>query len=221
MSSTPPRRTEERVAADDVDGRRALHRRGFRLEGRLRDARPRGDGWVDELIYARLAGDPEGPEAHRHVMNSVTPRKRLIAHALVRDEAGRVLLCETSFKEDWELPGGIVEPGESPRDACAREMVEEMAFSPAVGGVLVVDWLAPYRGWEDAVELVFATDPVIEGDKARLRPDGVEILGLHWLTVTEAQAKMTPFGAARLASAVAAADAGTTLYTEAGMTVGD
>lgn len=98
MSSTPPRRTEERVAADDVDGRRALHRRGFRLEGRLRDARPRGDGWVDELIYARLAGDPEGPEAHRHVMNSVTPRKRLIAHALVRDEAGRVLLCETSFQ---------------------------------------------------------------------------------------------------------------------------
>ena len=216
MSSPEPRRTEERVAADDVEGRRALHRRGFRLEGRLREARPRSDGWVDELVYARLAGDPEGPEAHRHVMNSVTPRKRLIAHALVRDEAGRILLCETSFKEDWELPGGIVEPGESPQAGCLREMVEEMGFAPEVAGVLVVDWLRPYRGWEDAVELVFATAAVSEENKALVRPDGREILALHWLTLAEAQAKMTPFGAARLTSAVEAEDRGVTLYTEAG-----
>lgn len=216
MSSTQPRRTEERVAADDAAGRRELHRRGFHLEGRLRQARPRGDGWVDELIYARLDTDPVGPEAHRYVMNSVTPRKRLIAHALVRDEAGRILLCETSFKQDWELPGGIVEPGESPRAGCSREMVEEMGISPELGGVLVVDWLRPYRGWEDAVELVFATSVVSEETKDRMRPDGQEILQLHWVTLTEAQAMMTPFGAARLTSAVTAQEQGVTLYTEAG-----
>lgn len=204
------------MAADDWPARRDLHRRGFRLEGRLREARASGNGFVDELVYGRLAGEPAGPEGFTYVMNSVTPRKRLIAHALVTDAAGRVLLCETRFKVDWELPGGIVEPGEAPREACAREMVEEMAYAPAVGGVLVVDWLRPYKGWEDALELVFATSVVAEDDKARFVPDGFEIGALHWVDPADLDGVMTPFGAARTRSAVAALASGRTLYTEAG-----
>lgn len=216
MDQHEPRRQEERVAADDQEGRRALHRRGFQLEGRLRQARPTDHGWVDELVYGRLAGDPVGPGASTYVMNSITPRKRLIAHALVRDAAGLILLCETSFKGDWEFPGGLVEPGEAPRDACTREMWEEMGVSPAVTGVLVVDWLRPYKGWEDAVELVFATATVTAEQKAAMAPDGQEILALHWLDLAEARTHMTTFGAARLASAMAASQEGVTLYTEAG-----
>lgn len=219
MRPEHPRRQEERVAADDWPARRDLHRRGFRLEGRLRAARVSGTGVIDELVYGRLAGDPEGPDAFTHVMNTVTPRKRLIAHALVTDAAGRLLLCETSFKQDFELPGGIVEPGESPREAVAREMVEELGWSPTVGGILVVDWLRPYKGWEDALELVFATATLDEPDAARLRADGHEILALHWLTPGELEAVMTPFGAARARSALAALAAGVTTYTEAGVPV--
>ena len=51
-----------------------------------------------------------GRDGFSGVMNTVLPKKRLIAHVLIRDPAGRVLLCETQFKRDWELPGGIVEP---------------------------------------------------------------------------------------------------------------
>jgi len=207
------------VAADDWPARRDLHRRGFRLEGRLRQARANGDGFVDELVYGRLAGEPAGAEGFTWVMNSVTPRKRLIAHALVTDAAGRVLLCETNFKTDWELPGGIVEPGEAPRLACEREMVEEMGWSPAVGHVLVVDWLRPYKGWEDALELVFSTGVVAGPDKGRLVADGVEIRALHWVAGTDLDDVMTPFGAARARSALAALASGRTLYTEAGLPV--
>ena len=209
------------MAADDWPSRRALHRRGFRLEGRLREARASGNGqgFVDELVYGRLAGEPAGLDAFTHVMNSVTPRKRLIAHALVTDEAGRVLLCETSFKPDWELPGGIVEPSESPREACEREMVEEMGYAPSVGRVLVVDWLRPYKGWEDALELVFATEVVGQSDLGSLMADGVEIRALHWVAPDDLDAVMTPFGAARARSAVAALASGTTLYTEGGRPV--
>lgn len=204
------------MAADDWPARRDLHRRGFRLEGRLREARASDNGFVDELVYGRLAGEPAGLDGFTHVMNSVTPRKRLIAHALVTDEAGRVLLCETSFKPDWELPGGIVEPTESPREACEREMVEEMEYAPAVGRVLVVDWLRPYKGWEDALELVFATEVVTEADLPLFVADGVEIRALHWVAPDELDAVMTPFGAARARSAVAALASGVTLYTEGG-----
>ena len=82
----------------------------FRLEGVLREALvlPHG-GFDDVMFFARLKSDEVlGPTGFSGVMNSALPKKRLIAHVLMRDDAGRLLLCETQFKKDWELPGGIV-----------------------------------------------------------------------------------------------------------------
>ncbi|MCW2930382.1 MAG: ADP-ribose pyrophosphatase, partial [Actinomycetia bacterium] len=53
-------------------------------------------------------------------------RKRMAASALFRDEAGRVLLVEPTYKPVWDLPGGAVEAEESPHAACRREVREEL-----------------------------------------------------------------------------------------------
>ncbi len=211
-------RVEARVVASEVDARRALHRTGFRLEGTLRASRSLPDGSAaDELLYAVLSTDERaGRVGHTSVMNTVTPRKRLIAHALVLDAAGHVLLCETTFKPDWELPGGIVEPGESPAAALGREMVEEMGWAPSVGGLLVADWLRPYLGWEDALELVFATAVVTEAERERLVADGHEVRALHWVAAERLGDHMTPFGADRARTALRALAEGRTWYAEAG-----
>jgi 8-oxo-dGTP diphosphatase len=211
-----------RVEVDlDAPGSRALrwvlHRHGFRLEGVARQARVTASGLVDVLRYARLLDDPTEPrEMFTAVMNSVTPRKRLIAHMLVTDAAGRVLLCETSFKPDFELPGGIVEPHESPRAGLLRELVEEIGTSLPVGGLLVADWLPPYLGWDDALELVFDTDVLADADAASLVPDGVEIVALHWVAEPDLADVMTPGGAARTRTAIRARAEPQTLYIEGG-----
>lgn len=206
------------VPADAAALRRVLHRAGFRLEGVARAARELGDGrTVDVARYALLDTDPRtGRERFTGVMSSVLPRKRLIAHVLLLDEAGRVGMCETSFKPDFELPGGIVEPYESPRDGAIREMYEELGVTLSPDRVLVVDWLRPYLGWEDAVEVVFGAERLSAAQVASVRPDGHEILALHWLEPEAAVATMTDFGGRRLRSALAAASDGVTRYTEAG-----
>ena len=147
------RRIEVSLPASDTTGRRALHRAGFRLEGTRRLAHVAADGtFADVVLYARLASDlVYGAGGFTGVMNSVLPRKRLIAHALITDPWDRVCLLETTFKPDWELPGGIVNTLESPWDGAAREIAEEMSLDVGVGRILVVDWLGPYLGWEDAV----------------------------------------------------------------------
>ena len=42
-----------------------------------------------------------------------------------RDPAGRLLLVHDRDAGQWTLPGGIIEPGESPADAAVREVWEE------------------------------------------------------------------------------------------------
>ena len=45
--------------------------------------------------------------------------------AVIKDSAGRILLQEKSSDEGWSLPGGAIEPGETPEQAVRREVREE------------------------------------------------------------------------------------------------
>ena len=85
------RRLEISLPAADHTARRAVLRAGFRLEGIRRQALTTADGsYGDEMIFARLATDQvAGPTGFSGVMNSALPRKRLIAHVLIRDDRGR------------------------------------------------------------------------------------------------------------------------------------
>ena len=214
------RRVEVAIAATDSIRRRALHRAGFRLEGTARDRRLLSGVPVDELQYARLRDDDtSGRVGFTAVMNTVTPRKRLISHLLLTDSAGRVCILETTFKPDFELPGGILEVGESPRVGLIREVEEELDHTISVGRLLVVDWLAPYLGWEDAVELIFDGCELADFSISRLHPDGREIRAIHWLEPEAAIATMAPFARGRLRAALAARDEGRTLYLEAGVRI--
>lgn len=49
-----------------------------------------------------------------------------LAGAVVRDGEGRVLLLHRVSPSQWEVPGGVVEPGEHPVEAAAREVREEL-----------------------------------------------------------------------------------------------
>ena len=70
------------------------------------------------------------------------PAKRVGAGVLVTDEIGRVLLLQPAYKATWEIPGGIVEGGESPRAAARRKVAEELGLEIGLGRLLVVDWVA-------------------------------------------------------------------------------
>jgi 8-oxo-dGTP pyrophosphatase MutT (NUDIX family) len=213
------RRLEVAVPAEDHAARRAVLRAGFRLEGIRRQAVKRPDGsYGDICLFARLASDQtHGPHGFSGVMNSALPKKRLIAHVLFRDLLGRVLLCETQFKSDWELPGGIVEPYETPRQGAIREVAEELGIELAVGRLLVVDWMPPYLGWDDAIEMIFDGGLVGEDDLAAWSLQPAEIKRVALVDLDTAAGLVTPLAHRRL---VLAASLGPDqmAYTEDGRT---
>ena len=64
---------------------------------------------------------------------------RVIAVAGLVVESGCVLLSQRTahqtYPNQWEFPGGKVEPGESPQDALVREMREELGVRVEVGRI--------------------------------------------------------------------------------------
>jgi 8-oxo-dGTP pyrophosphatase MutT (NUDIX family) len=144
-------RVEARVPREDVAATRVGSRAGLRREGvqRLPDR--------ELLLLARLRDDPDpwDPVGFRALLNSGLPRKRAIAQLAVRDPRDRLLMCNLTYKTDWDLPGGVVEDDESPRAAAERECVEELGLRLPAGRLLAVDWLPAWGGWDDACVFVF------------------------------------------------------------------
>ncbi len=148
---------------------------------------------------------------------ALLPRKRVGAGVVPVDDAGRVLLVEPAYKPGWEVPGGLVEPGEAPRAAAQREVREELGLDVVVGRLVVVDWQPPGRRPDDGLMLLYACESV---GSERIVLQESELRSWRWCDSDEVAARTTPFMARRLAAAVAAIGSGATVELEDGYPVG-
>lgn len=193
-------RVEAELPTADTATRRLLQRAGLRPEGVARGRGQTAEGTpVDLLRLARLASDPAPgePGAFLGMLNATLPRKRLIAQGLLRDDEGRILLCELTYKKDWDLPGGVVDPQESPRQTLRRELVEELGVDLPVGDLLAVNWLPPYKQWDDALLVIFdlGRHPRLL-ERVELQP--TELRAVHWVDPAEVAQHVAPYVARHL-----------------------
>jgi 8-oxo-dGTP diphosphatase len=151
--------------------------------------------------------------------SATLPRKRMGAGVLFFDPSGRVLLVEPTYKPYWEIPGGAVEAGESPRDAAIRELKEELGLSCPVGGLLAVDWVPPRPDRTEGLMMVFDGGLLAAQEAAAIRVPPEELRGFAFCTGEEAAQRLSPLLARRVAACVAARSAGQTVYLENGSLV--
>jgi 8-oxo-dGTP pyrophosphatase MutT (NUDIX family) len=210
-------RVEALVDPDDEHAQRVATWSGMRKEGVMRGVTVDGET-VDRIVYARLATDVpvHEPEGFRALLNSFLPRKRAISQMLIRDPGSRVLLCQLTYKQDWDLPGGVVEVGESPQLAVSREVEEELGLSIPAGRLLLTDWLPPWSGWDDAICLVFDGGGVDASVVDRNTKQDREIRAVELCTLEQVRERCADFTARRIESALANLDAGGPSYTESG-----
>lgn len=63
------------------------------------------------------------------------------AGALIFDRAGRLLIVKPTYKSGWTIPGGVMEAdGETPWEACKREVREECGIDLRHGQLVCMDF---------------------------------------------------------------------------------
>lgn len=185
------------VAHAEPDNRASLRiatRVGLRREGIVRAAEQSRGERRDHVQLARLATDPEptSREGFIGVLNAGLPTKRNIAQGLIHNSANEILMCELTYKPEWDLPGGVVDPHESAAHAVIREIREELQIEVSPLSLAAVNWLPPWHGWDDATLFVFDLG-VDEDVIARAQLEPREIRALHWCTLDEVERRAAPY----------------------------
>ncbi|MEV5211652.1 NUDIX hydrolase [Micromonospora sp. NPDC053740] len=140
---------------------------------------------------------------------------RVAAGALFFNNEGHVLLVRPSYKNHWDIPGGYVEPGESPRAACVREIEEELGLTTAVGPMLVVDW-APAEHEGDKLLFIFDAGSLNTEQEQAIRFADGELTEWRYVAVGDLERYGPPRLTRRLRAAVAARYSGNAVYAEHG-----
>ena len=93
------------------------------------------------------------------------PRAYRASAALILDGEGRILMVQPTYKRHAEPPGGVVEAGETPAQACVRECREELGVDVEVTQLLAVDHQTKPEPAGDSSMFVYGvafTDPDAE-----------------------------------------------------------
>ena len=98
------------------------------------------------------------------------------AGAMIFDRAGRLLILKPTYKSGWTIPGGIMEAdGESPWEACQREVREETGISVSRGRLAAMDFRRPRPGRPGGIRFLFDCGQVSDGALAdvTLQPEEI------------------------------------------------
>ena len=84
------------------------------------------------------------------------PRIPVAAGALIFDRAGRLLILKPTYKTGWTIPGGVMEAdGETPWQACTREVREECSLFVRGGRLACMDFRRPRPGRPGGIRFLF------------------------------------------------------------------
>ena len=159
----------------------------------------------------------EGEAAGEDELPFVLPRIPASSGALIFDGGGRLLIVNPTYKAHWTIPGGIMEAdGETPWEACRREVREEVALDVTFGRLVAVDFLRPKPSKAGGMRFLF--DCGVFDDDAL---DGIELqeeeLSEYLLAEPARALELLSGPLRRRVGAVLALEAG----AEGGLAVGD
>ncbi|MGA2836916.1 MAG: NUDIX hydrolase [Acidimicrobiales bacterium] len=147
----------------------------------------------------------------------VLPRIPASAGALLRDGDDGILVLKPTYKGGWTVPGGQVEEGgETPWEACRREVAEETGLIVDSGRLVCVDFLRARPDHPGGVRFLFDCGEVAPVERDHIVLQEGEIGDHRWAEVDEALRLLSGPVSRRVGRALGATG---TIYLEDGRPV--
>ncbi|MBV9143554.1 MAG: NUDIX hydrolase [Pseudonocardiales bacterium] len=143
-------------------------------------------------------------------------RTYVAAGVLFFDDENRVILVQPTYKDYWDIPGGYVETGETPTQAAAREVREELGIQTAIGPLLVADW-APHPDEGDKLLLIFDGGTLTTEQLAAIHVQANELASYVFQDPAKIPTVLIPRLGRRVTAAVEAHHASHPAYLEHGI----
>ncbi len=145
--------------------------------------------------------------------------KPMAAAALIQNDAGALLIVKPNYREGWLLPGGMVEFNESPKQACRREINEEVGLELQVGRLLCVDYQSmDYQNNDrhgvESLKFLFDGGVVTRAQTASIVLQEDELNAHTFVSPAEALRKLSRALSRRTRHALTAQQTGQTFYLE-------
>lgn len=142
------------------------------------------------------------------------PRKRMAAGALFTNTDDQVLLVVPTYKSEWEIPGGTVEQNESPKEACMREVREELGIEASVGRLLCLDYRAENDNATESLLFLFDGGRLHEEQIKTITLPPDELSHYHFVRLEDVVSRLLPAMYKLLQSGLTQRQSNHTLYSE-------
>lgn len=128
-----------------------------------------------------MTDSPEKAAFHRTL-----PTKRMAAGWVIQNAEQQFLVVKPTYKDQWELPGGVVEDDESPWHACRREVLEELGIDVDPGSLLCVDYCSNQPGYSESLQFLFYGGTLRTDLIAQITLDEDELSDMEWVDLSSA-----------------------------------
>ncbi len=124
---------------------------------------------------------------HEPAATEPLPTIPVSAGALIFDRKGRLLILKPTYKSGWTIPGGVMEAdGESPWQACQREVREECGLTVLTGRLACMDFRRQRPGRPGGIRYLFDCGRLDEAALGEIVLQSEEISEFRFVRLGEA-----------------------------------
>lgn len=141
------------------------------------------------------------------------PKKRMGVGVLIFNGSGEILLVKPIYKDHWSFVGGVVDANESPRQACIREVKEEidLDISPEF---VSISYYPETDEKTESLQFLFNAGKISQDQIDKIKIDQKEIGEYRFFKIEEIEKVLTETGFNRLQKSLEAIKNNGTIYLE-------
>ncbi len=144
------------------------------------------------------------------------PKKRVGAGALIFNDKKELLIVKPHYKDYWSIPGGTVDANESPKQACIREVKEEIDLNLKECRFLCVDYVLGEGDRGEAFQFIFYGGVLSENEMKEIKLTDGELTEYKFVKPADALPYMNP-KLKRISKCLEAIENNTAFYLENGI----